>query len=55
MYVRNYGLATKGLINYPKSAVSHYPSTSNMVKAPKQLSNHHGGTFMILIDHRQGY
>ena len=52
MYFRNYGLAKRGLDKYLKSAVSQYPSTSNMVKAPKHLSHYHGGTFIILIDHQ---
>ena len=52
MYFRNYGLAKRRLDKYLKSAVSQYPSTSNMVKALKHLSNYHGGTFIIFIDHR---
>ena len=48
MYFGNYGLAKKGLDKYLKSAVSQYPSTSNMVNAPKHLSNYPGGTFIIL-------
>ena len=52
MSFRNYGLAEKGLDNYPKSAISQSPMTSNMVKAKKHLPNLHGGTFVILIDHR---
>ena len=52
MYFGNYGLAQKGLHKYLKSAVSQYPSRSNMVKAPKVLSNYDGGTFIILIGHR---
>ena len=51
MYFRNYGLANKGLDKYLKSAVSQYPSTSNMVKVRKHLSNYEGGIFIILIDH----
>ena len=55
MQFRNYGLTNRVLDKYLKSAVSQYPSTSNMVKAPKNSSNYHGGTFIILIDHRQRY
>ena len=55
MYFRNYRLTEKGLDKYLKSAVSQYPSTSNMVEALKNLSNYHGGTFIILIDNRLGY
>ena len=55
MYFRNYGLAKKGLDKYLKSAISQSPVTSTMVNTPKHLSNYHGGTFIILIDHRSGY
>ena len=55
MYFRNYGLTKKGLDKYLKSAVSQYPSTSNMVKAPKHLSNYHGGIFIIIVDIEEGY
>ena len=55
MYFRSYGLAKRRLDKYLKSAVSQYPSKSNMVKALKHISNHHGGTFFILLDHRVGY
>ena len=51
MYFENYGLAKKRLDKYLKSAVLEYPSTSNMGKALKHLSNYGGGTFIILIDH----
>ena len=54
MYFRNYGLAKTRLDKYLKSDVSHYPLTSNMVKATKHLSSYHGGIFIILIDHGQG-
>ena len=37
MYFLNYGLLKRRLDKYLKSAVSHYPSTSNMVKGPKHL------------------
>ena len=35
MYFRNYGLTKTRLDKYLKSAVSHYPSTSNIVNALK--------------------
>ena len=52
MYFRNYGLAKRRLDKYLNSANSKYPSTSNMVKSLKRLSKYHGGTFIIVIDHR---
>ena len=55
MYLINYGLGNKGLDKYLKSAISYYPSKSKMVKALKHVSNDHGGTFIMLIDHRQAY
>ena len=55
MYFRKYGFANRFLHKYIKSAVSQYPSTSNIVKALKHISNYHGGTFIILIDHGSGY
>ena len=55
MYFRNYGLAKRRLDKYLKSAVSQYPSPSNKVRTPKQISKHHGGTFIILVDIRSGY
>ena len=55
MYFRSYGLANRPLNKHLKSAVSQYPSTNNMVKALKHISNHHEGTFVILIDHQEGY
>ena len=55
MYIRNYGLAKNRLDKYLKSEVSQYPSTSNMLNTLKYISNHRGGTFMILIDRQEGY
>ena len=55
MYFQNYGLAEKTLHKYLKSAISQDPSTSNMVKSPKHLSNYEAATFIILIDQRSGY
>ena len=52
MYFRNYGLGKKAFDKYLKGAVSQYLSTSNMVKAPKHLSNYDCGAFIILIDYR---
>ena len=40
MYFRNYELAKTRLDKYLKSAVSQYPSTTNMVNALKQCSNY---------------
>ena len=50
MYFINYGLAKTRLDKYLKSAVSQYPSKSNMVKAPKRLSNYRSGIFIILMN-----
>ena len=52
MYFRSYGLTKRRLDKYLKSAVSQYTSTSNMVKALKQISNHQGDTFINFFDHR---
>ena len=51
MYFRNCGLTKRRLGKYLKSAVLKYPSTSNMVKGPKHVSNYHGGILIIPIDH----
>ena len=51
MYFRNYGQANRLLHKYLKNFVSQYPSTSNMVKALKQISNYYSGTFIILSYH----
>ena len=48
MYFRSYTLGKMRLDKYLKSVVSQYPWTSNMVKALKHISNHHGSTFIIL-------
>ena len=48
MYFRNYGLAKRRLGKYIKCPISQYPSTSNKVKALKHISNHHGGSLVIL-------
>ena len=48
MYFRSYGLGKMRLGKYLKSVASQYPSTSNMVRTLKHISNHHGGTFVIL-------
>ena len=52
MYFPNQGLAKRHLGKYLKNAVSRYPSRSNKLKALKHILNHHGGTFIILIDNR---
>ena len=52
MYFGNYGLTNRVLDKYLKSAVSQYPSTSNMVKAEKHLPNYRGGTFIIIFELR---
>ena len=52
MYFRSYRHENMHLDKSLKSAVSQYPSTSNMVKSLKHVSNHDGGTFIILIDHQ---
>ena len=51
MYFPNYGLAKRILDKYPKSSVSQYPSTSNIVKTLEYISNHHGTTFIIIFEH----
>ena len=50
MYYRSYRLEIRGLDKELKSAVSHHPWKSKTVKVLKHISDHHGGTFMILID-----
>ena len=52
MFFLNYGFLKRRLDKYLKTAVSHYHSTSNMVKALKHISNHHAGTFIIIVDLR---
>ena len=44
MYCMYYRLIKSRLDKYLKSAVSQYPSTSNMVNAFKHISNHKGRT-----------
>ena len=51
MYFRNCGLWKTWLDQCLKSVVSEYPSTSNMVNAPKHCSNLNDGTFSIFIEH----
>ena len=55
MYSGSYRVEKKCLGNYLKSAVSQYPWKSNMVKALKQISDHHSGTFIILTPGQNGY
>ena len=49
MYFRSYRIAKRRIDNDLNCAVSKYPSKSIMVKSLKHISDHHGGTFMILI------
>ena len=49
MYFRSYGLRKTWLDKCLKSAVSQYPSTSNMLNGSKYCSNLNGGTFFILL------
>ena len=53
MYFRNYRLSKTRLDDSLKSAVSELPSTVNMLKGPKQLSNLHESTFIRFFDHSQ--
>ena len=55
MYFRSYGLAKRLLDKYLKSTISQDPSTSNMVKALKHISNYNDGTFIILTADLKGY
>ena len=52
MYFRNYAFEKRRLDKYLKSAASQYSSTSNIVKMFKHISNHHGSTFIIIVDLR---
>ena len=52
MHFRSYTIAKTRIDKDLKSAVSQYPWKRIMVKALKHISDHYGGTFMILIDHR---
>ena len=52
MCFRNYELLKRSLDKCLKSAVSRYPSTSNVAKAFKRISNHHGGTLIKIFDLR---
>ena len=51
MYERHYALPKMSLDKYLKSAVSVYPSTSNMVNRSKHYLHLNGGTFPVFIDH----
>ena len=55
MYSGNYGLAKRQLGNNLKSAISQNLSTSSMIKALRHIPKHHGGNFIILIDHLWGW
>ena len=52
MYFGNCGNANRRLDKYLKSAVTKYPLTSHVVKVLKHISNHHGATFIIIVDLR---
>ena len=49
MHFRNYELAKTWLDKFLKSAVSQYPSTTNMVNALKHCSNYHGAPLSYLL------
>ena len=51
MYFRNYGLPKTFLDQYLKSPVSEDPTKSNMVNAPKHISNLRDTSFTIFINH----
>ena len=51
MYFRHCRLPKTLLDKYLKSAVSHYPSTRNMVNAPKHCCNQRGATFIMIMGH----
>ena len=55
MHFRNYVLAKRRLDKYLKSVASQYPSTRNMVKGLKNISNHLDGSFIKLVDIGLGY
>ena len=52
MYFRSYRIAERRIDKDLKSAVSQYPWKIVMSKTLKQISDSHGGTFIIFIDHR---
>ena len=49
MYFPYQALSKTRLDKYLKSAVSHYPCTSNMVNALQNCSNLRGGTLTIFM------
>ena len=49
MYFQNYGLPKARSDKSLKSAVSQYPTTRNMVNAPKHCANLNEGSFTIFI------
>ena len=53
MYFRNYGFRKTRSDKCLKSAVSQYPSTSNMVNVPKHCSNLNDGSFTIFINYSE--
>ena len=54
MHFRNYRVPKTRLDKYLKSAVSQYPSKSNMVNVLRHFSNVHDGTSTIPLDHPEG-
>ena len=54
MYFRIYGLQKTSLDKCLKTAVSQYPSTSNMINEPEHCSNLNAGAFAMFIDHSKG-
>ena len=54
MYFRNYGLRKTWSDKCLTSAVSQYPSTSNMTSASKHCSNLNDGSFTMFIDYCKG-
>ena len=52
MYFRSYRLEKRLIDKYLKIGLSQCTCKRNMVKALKHISDHHSGSFMILMDHR---
>ena len=50
MYFQNYRLRIAWLDKCLDSPASEHPSTVNMLKRAKHLSNLHGNTFIIFFD-----
>ena len=54
MYFRNYGLPKTWLDQCVKSPFSEHPSKSNILNAPKHISNLKDGPFTIFINQGAG-